>query len=65
MRLYSGAFPAEDGRIRATFELVFLTGWAPAEASRSRCAPARPRRGWPMRWARSRPAGDAVRPPRD
>lgn len=30
-RLYSSAFPAADGRIRATFELVFLTGWAPDE----------------------------------
>jgi SAM-dependent methyltransferase len=29
-RVYSSAFPAEGGRIRATFELVFLTGWAPA-----------------------------------
>lgn len=31
-RVYSGAFPAEPGRIRATFELVFLTGWAPADS---------------------------------
>lgn len=29
--IYSGAFPAEGGRISATFEIVFLTGWAPAE----------------------------------
>jgi len=28
-RLYSSAFPAKNGRITATFELVFLTGWAP------------------------------------
>lgn len=28
-RRYQAAFPGEDGRIRATFELVFLTGWAP------------------------------------
>lgn len=27
---YARAFPAPDGRVRATFELVFLTGWAPA-----------------------------------
>jgi len=28
--IYSESFPAEDGRIRATFELAFLTGWAPS-----------------------------------
>lgn len=27
--LYTESFPAEDGRITATFELIFLTGWAP------------------------------------
>ena len=31
-RVYSGAFPAEEGRVRATFELVFLTGWAPSDS---------------------------------
>ena len=29
--IYAAAFPAPGGRIRATFEVVFLTGWAPAE----------------------------------
>jgi SAM-dependent methyltransferase len=28
-RLYAENFPGQDGRVRATFELVFLTGWAP------------------------------------
>jgi len=28
-RQMSSAFPAEDGRIKTTFELMFLTGWAP------------------------------------
>lgn len=28
-RLYAAAFGAPDGRIPATFELIFLTGWAP------------------------------------
>ncbi|MEM8699493.1 MAG: methyltransferase domain-containing protein, partial [Pseudomonadota bacterium] len=27
--IYRHHFPAEDGRIRATFEIIFLTGWAP------------------------------------
>ncbi|MGR3435617.1 MAG: methyltransferase domain-containing protein [Shimia sp.] len=31
-RLYATAFPAEGGRIAATFELVFLTGWAPDDS---------------------------------
>jgi SAM-dependent methyltransferase len=29
--IYAANFPAEDGRIAATFETVFLTGWAPAD----------------------------------
>ncbi|MEM1385134.1 MAG: methyltransferase domain-containing protein [Pseudomonadota bacterium] len=28
--LYAEHFPAPDGRVRATFEIVTLTGWAPA-----------------------------------
>jgi SAM-dependent methyltransferase len=28
---YNTSFPAPDGRIRATFEIIALTGWAPAE----------------------------------
>ncbi len=28
-QIYRTRFPERDGRIRATFELVFLTGWAP------------------------------------
>jgi SAM-dependent methyltransferase len=29
---YARAFPAPDGRVRASFELVFLTGWAPDDS---------------------------------
>lgn len=29
--IYSALYPAEDGRIEATFEVIFLTGWAPHE----------------------------------
>lgn len=29
--LYAENFPANDGRIKATYELLFLSGWAPAE----------------------------------
>ena len=27
--IYQAAFPEKDGRVRATFELIFLAGWAP------------------------------------
>ncbi|MCA3487152.1 MAG: methyltransferase domain-containing protein [Rhodobacter sp.] len=29
---YATGFPAPEGRIRATFEMIFLTGWAPHES---------------------------------
>ena len=29
---YAAGFPAPEGRIRATFEMIFLTGWAPHES---------------------------------
>lgn len=31
-QVYRTAYPAQGGRIRATFEIVYLTGWAPAES---------------------------------
>ncbi len=30
-RIYAQSFPADEGRIRATFEMLFLTGWSPHE----------------------------------
>lgn len=36
---YATHFPAELGRIRATFELVFLTGWAPDESQQKPLRP--------------------------
>ena len=30
--LYLERYPAEDGRIRATFEIIYLHGWAPHES---------------------------------
>lgn len=29
--IYADNFRCEDGRVKATFELIFLTGWAPSE----------------------------------
>jgi hypothetical protein len=34
--IYSDRFADADGRIRATFEIVWLSGWAPHESSNSR-----------------------------
>jgi SAM-dependent methyltransferase len=65
-RLYSSAFPAEGGRVRATFELVFLTGWAPADTQQK---PLRPgsatARLADALGAVEAPVGDAVRLPRN
>ena len=38
-QLYADSFPAEDGRITATFELVFLTGWSPHESQQKPLRP--------------------------
>lgn len=38
-RIYAENFPAGDGRITATFELVFLTGWAPDESQQKPLRP--------------------------
>ena len=65
-RLYASAFPVPDDRIRATFELVFLTGWAPDESQPKPLRPgsAKARLADALN-AFEFPAGDAVRPRRD
>jgi SAM-dependent methyltransferase len=61
--LYAERFPAPDGRVAATFEVVFLTGWAPAA---SQPKPLRPgsaaARLADALGVPERPAGEAVRP---
>lgn len=37
--LYAQHFPAPDGRIAATFDIVFLTGWAPDESQQKPLRP--------------------------
>ncbi|WP_375551068.1 methyltransferase domain-containing protein [Rhodophyticola porphyridii] len=37
--IYAAGFPAEGGRIRATFELAFLTGWTPHESQQKPLRP--------------------------
>lgn len=66
LRVYATAFPAEDGRVRATFELVFLTGWAPSTTQQTPLRPGSAR----VRLAEALgtheiPAGDAVGVPKD
>lgn len=62
-RLYAESFPAGEGRIAATFEMIFLTGWAP-DPSQQR--PLRPgsaaRRLSDALGVTERPLGDLSRP---
>ncbi|MBO6604771.1 MAG: SAM-dependent methyltransferase [Roseicyclus sp.] len=37
--IYAAGFPTEGGRIRATFELAFLTGWTPHESQQKPLRP--------------------------
>ena len=37
--IYQDAYPATDERIKATFEMVFLTGWAPDESQQKPLRP--------------------------
>lgn len=37
--LYADKFPAPGGRVRATFEIIFLSGWAPHESQQKPLAP--------------------------
>lgn len=38
-RLYQSHFTEDDGRIRATFEMIFMTGWAPHESQQQPLRP--------------------------
>lgn len=63
---YAAHFPAEGDRIAATFELVFLSGWAPAETQQK---PLRPgsaaARLADALGTREEGAGDQIKPPQD
>ena len=45
--VYRERFADEDGRLRASFEIIWLSGWAPPRASRSRSGLARRRADFP------------------
>ena len=65
-RVYEEAFGAEDGRVRATFELVFLTGWAPSETQQKPLRPGSAQARLADALGTSeRPAGDNVGRPKD
>lgn len=38
-QVYAASFPAPDGRVRASFETIFLTGWAPHEGQQKPLRP--------------------------
>ena len=65
-RRYAEAYPAPDGRIHATFEVVWLTGWAPGPGQPE---PLRPgsatSRLADALGTEERPAGDTAAPRRD
>jgi len=42
--IYVERFADSDGRIRATFEIVWLSGWAPHESQQKPLAPGSARR---------------------
>jgi SAM-dependent methyltransferase len=37
--IYAERFPAQDGRVRATFEFIYLSGWAPHESQQKPLRP--------------------------
>jgi hypothetical protein len=39
MAIYSARFPAGDDRVRATFEILTMTGWAPHESQQKPLRP--------------------------
>jgi hypothetical protein len=39
LEIYAGRFADPDGRIRATFEIVWLSGWAPHKSQQQPLAP--------------------------
>jgi hypothetical protein len=39
LEIYAERFADSDGRVRATFEIVWLSGWAPHESQQQPLAP--------------------------
>ncbi len=61
VRVYADAFGTDDRRVRATFELVFLTGWAPSETQQKPLRPGSAQaRLADVLGTSERPAGDIV-----
>lgn len=61
--LYARHFPVGDGRVRATFEIVYLTGWAPGPGQPKPLRPGSARaRLADALGTEERPAGEKTRP---
>lgn len=63
---YAEAFPAKGGRIRASFDLIFLTGWSPDDSQQKPLRPGSARaRLADALGAIELPAGDSAAPAED
>ena len=51
MEIYASRFADDDGKVRATFEILWLTGWSPHDSQQRPLRPAPPRCDSPMRLA--------------
>jgi len=64
MEIYADRFADDDGRLRATFEIVWLTGWAPHESQQKPLKPgSAARRLADALGAKEIPAGEKARGP--
>ena len=63
--IYAERFADDDRRISATFDFVWLSGWAPDESQQQPLRPGAARTGSPMRWAPPRSAPAASLPNRE
>jgi SAM-dependent methyltransferase len=63
-REYAARFSDSEGRFTATFDIVFLTGWAPHESQQKPLTPGSAKaRLADALGTKEQPAGDAVQPP--
>ena len=52
-QLYAEKFADPDGKLRATFDIVWLSGWVPHASQQQPMRPGQHARGSPMHWGRS------------
>jgi len=62
-RIYGQRFAMPDGRVRATFEIIYLSGWGPAETQQKPLRPGAAQfRLADALGTEERPAGDVAAP---